>query len=99
MPLWAAAELGATKAVVIDVLPEPPGLVAKTFVGAVRVLSPFRAIVPPGMEAIRIAPPKLLGRPLESLYWTHRNAVQCIQQGQEDAARVEHSIGNCFERK
>ena len=63
VPLWAAAELGATKAVVIDVLPEPPGLVAKTFVGAARMLSPFRAIVPPGMEVIRIAPPKLLGRP------------------------------------
>ena len=99
VPLWAAAELGATKAVVVDVLPEPPGLVAKTFVGAARMLSPFRANVPPGMEVIRIAPAKLLGRPLESLYWTHRNAVQWIQQGREDAARIEHSIGNCFERK
>jgi predicted acylesterase/phospholipase RssA len=99
VPLWAAAELGATKAVVIDVLPEAPGLIAKTFVGAMRVLSPFRASVPPGMEVIRIAPPALLGRPLESLYWNHRNAVSWIQRGQEDAARAEHSIGNCFERK
>ena len=99
VPLWAAAELGARKAVVIDVLPEAPGLVAKTFVGAMRMLSPFRAIVPPGIEVIRIAPPRLLGRPLESLYWTHRNAVKWIQQGQADAAAVEHSIGNCFERK
>lgn len=99
VPLWAAAELGARKAVVIDVLPEAPGLVAKTFVGAMRLLSPFRAIAPPGMEVIRIAPPTLLGRPLESLYWSHRNAAKWILQGQEDAARVEHSIGNCFERK
>ena len=99
VPLWAAAELGARKAVVIDVLPEPPGLVAKTFVGAMRMLSPFHAIVPPGMEVIRIAPPKLLGRPLESLYWSHRNAANWILRGQEDASRVEHSIGNCFERK
>jgi NTE family protein len=99
VPLWAAAELGATKAVVIDVLPEAPGLIAKTFVGAMRMLSPFRASVPPGMEVIRIAPPALLGRPLESLYWSHRNAVKWIQQGQDDAARIEHSIGNCFERE
>ena len=99
VPLWAAAELGAQKAVVIDVLPEAPGLVAKTFVGAMRMLSSFRAGVPGGMEVIRIAPPKLLGRPLESLYWTHHNAAEWIQRGQSDAAAVEHSIVNCFERK
>jgi len=99
VPLWAAAELGARKAVVIDVLPETPGLIAKTFVGAMRILSPFRASVPPGMEVIRIAPARLLGRPLESLYWSHRNAANWIQQGQADAAAIEHSIGNCFERK
>ena len=99
VPLWAAAELGARKAVVIDVLPKPPGLLAKTVVGAMRRMSPFRAVVPPEMDVIRIAPPGLLGRPLESLYWTHRNAAKWILQGQEDAARVEHSIGNCFERK
>jgi NTE family protein len=99
VPLWAAAELGARKAVVIDVLPEPPGIVAKTFVGAMRMLSPFRAVVPPGIEVIRIAPPALLGRPLESLYWSHRNAAKWIVQGQADASRVEHSIVNCFERK
>jgi NTE family protein len=99
VPLWAAAQLGAQKALVIDVLPEAPGLIAKTFVGAMRVLSPFRAIVPPGIEVIRIAPAALLGRPLESLYWSHRNAANWILQGQQDAAAIEHSIVNCFERK
>jgi hypothetical protein len=73
--------------------------VAKTVVGAVRLMSSFRAIVPPGIEVIRVAPLALLGRPLESLYWTHRNAANWIQQGQQDAAAIEHSIGNCFERK
>ena len=43
VPLWAAAELGATKALVIDVLPAPPGNIARTFVGAMRMFSPFRA--------------------------------------------------------
>jgi NTE family protein len=99
VPLWAAAELGAKKAVVIDVLPETPGLIAKTFVGAMRVLSSFRAVVPPGMKVIRIAPPTLLGRPLESLYWSHGNAAKWIWQGQQDAGAIEHSIVNCFERK
>jgi NTE family protein len=99
VPLWAAAQLGAQKAVVIDVLPEAPGLIAKTFVGAMRMLSPFRASVPPGMQVIRIAPAALLGRPLESLYWSHRNAANWVMQGQADASAIEHSIVNCFERK
>ena len=99
VPLWAAAELGATKAVVINVLPEAPGLVAKTVVGAIRTFSSFQATVPAATEVVHVAPARLLGRPLESLYWTRRNAENWIAQGREDAARIKHSIVNCFERK
>ena len=99
VPLWAAAELGATRAVVIDVLPQAPGMIARTFVGAMRLLSPFSAQVPPGLEVIRIGPPALLGAPLESIYWTRRNAEAWIEAGRRDAAQIKHSIANCFERK
>jgi NTE family protein len=99
VPLWAAAELGATKALVIDVLPQPPGLVAKTFVSAMRWLSPFHPSVPDGLEVLRLAPPALLGSPLEAIYWTRANAERWIQAGQEQAAAIKHSIANCFERQ
>jgi NTE family protein len=99
VPLWAAAELGATRAVVIDVLPAPPGMVAKVFVSAMRTLSPFRAAVPPGMEIIRITPPALLGSPLEAIRWSRKNAEDWILAGQRDARAMKHSIANCFERK
>jgi NTE family protein len=99
VPLWAAAEMGATKALVIDVLPAPPGSIARAFVGAVRKLSPFQAVVPAGMEVIRLAPPKLLGAPLEAIYWTRANAEAWIGAGQEQAAAIKHSIVNCFERE
>lgn len=99
VPLWAAAKLGATKAIVIDVLPEMPGLVAKTVVGTLRLLSRFHAIVPAGMEVIRIGPPALLGRPLEAIFWSRRNAEDWIARGERDAAAIKHSIGDCFERK
>jgi len=99
VPLWAAAEMGATKALVIDVLPAPPGQIARVFVGAMRMLSPFRAVVPSGVEVVRLSPPKLLGKPLESLYWTRANAEAWIRSGEEQAAAIKHSIANCFERE
>jgi NTE family protein len=99
VPLWIAAELGATRALVIDVLPEPPGIIARTFVGAMRVLSPFRAPAPAGLELIRLAPHKLLGAPLEAIYWSRKNAEAWTQAGERDAAAMKHSIANCFERQ
>jgi len=99
VPLWVAAELGATRALVIDVLPEVPGIVARTFVATMRLISPFQAPIPQGMEIVRIAPSKLLGAPLEAIYWKRENAEQWIQAGERDAEAVKHSIGNCFERK
>jgi NTE family protein len=99
VPLWAAAEMGATRALVIDVLPTPPGTIARAFVGAMRMLSPFRAQVPAWIEVIRLAPPALLGKPLEAIYWTRPNAEAWIRAGQQQASAMKHSIANCFERK
>jgi NTE family protein len=99
VPLWAAAEMGATRALVIDVLPTAPGTIARVLVGAVRMLSPFRAHVPAGIEVIRLAPPALLGPPLASLYWTRPNAQAWIRAGQDQASAIKHSIANCFERE
>jgi NTE family protein len=99
VPLWAAAGMGATKALVIDVLPAPPGSIARAFVGAMRMLSPFRAQVPLGIEVLRLAPPRLLGSPLEAIYWTRANAQAWIRAGEEQAATIKHSIANCFERE
>jgi NTE family protein len=99
VPLWAAAKLGATKALVINVLPEVPGLVAKTVVGALRLLSSFRPIVPEGMEVMCLGPSRLLGKPLEAIFWRKHNAEQWIERGEHDAAEAKHFIGDCFERE
>lgn len=98
VPLWAAAEMGATRALVIDVLPAAPGTIARVVVGSARWLSPFREEMP-GIDVIRLAPPALLGRPLEAIYWTRRNAQSWISAGQQQALAIKHSIANCFERK
>jgi NTE family protein len=99
VPLWVAAEMGATKVLVIDVLPTPPGNVARILVGAIRALSPFRAPRVSGIDVVRLAPPRLLGPPLQSLYWTRANAESWIRAGEEQGAAIKHSIANCFERE
>jgi NTE family protein len=92
VPLWAAAELGATEALVINVLPQIPGLVAKTFVGAMKLLSPFRPIVPASLKVVRLTPPKLLGAPLDAIYWKRSNVERWIRAGEQDAAAIKHSV-------
>jgi NTE family protein len=86
LPVWAAAELGAEKILALNVLPEAPGAVAKTFVRAMRLMSPFRPAVPVAADVFTIAPEHLLGRPTEAIYWTRENAERWIERGREDAA-------------
>ena len=99
VPLWAAAEMGATKVLVIDVLPSLPSHIGRPLIQAVRTLSRFRPAVPAAIDIIRLGPPKLLGSPLESIYWTRANAEAWIRAGEEQAAALKHSIANCFERE
>ncbi len=97
LPVWAAAELGATKVLAINLLPEAPGFVAKTFSGAARRISPFRPVVPSSIKVITVVPAALLGSPGDMLYWNRANAEKWIRQGESDALRLKHSIANCFE--
>jgi len=99
LPVWAAAELGATKVLAINVLPEAPGFIAKTFSGAARRISPFRPVVPSSVEVITVVPAALLGSPSDMLYWNRANTEKWIGQGEADALRLKHSIANCFERE
>jgi len=96
VPLWAAAELGATRALVIDVLPEPPGIIARTFVSATKILSPFRPPSIESLEILRLSPPRLLGAPLDAIYWKRRNIEEWIRAGELAAGELEHSIRTCF---
>jgi len=97
LPVWAAAELGASKVLAINLLPEAPGFIAKTVSGAARRISPFRAEVPSSLEVITVVPAALLGSPGDMLYWNRANAEKWIAQGEADALQLKHSVANCFE--
>jgi NTE family protein len=85
LPVWAAAQLGAQRIIAINVLPKPPGMIARGFVAAMRMLAPTRPPYNGRVELVTIMPKLLLGSPLESLYWKRARAEAWIQQGEQDA--------------
>jgi predicted acylesterase/phospholipase RssA len=88
VPLWAACEMGATEIVVINVLPRMPGSVLQTCVRAFRAIAPKPPTPAPGLRVTLLEPAKLLGSPLESIYWSEENARKWIEAGREQARSV-----------
>lgn len=87
LPIWAAAELGATRVIAVDALVSPPAIV-KPFVRALRLMTRFRPAVPARLEVIRIAPPTRLGSGRDMLCWSREKAERWIDLGKRDASRV-----------
>jgi NTE family protein len=87
VPLWAAVELGATRAVVVNVLPQMPSRFLRATVGAFRAVAAPRARFP-DLEVIEIRPPGPLGSVHDALTWSEENVLRWIAQGERDAERV-----------
>lgn len=86
VPVWAAVEMGATRIVVVNVLPDLPSFVVKNFVGAIRAVARYSPpAVPEPVEVIRITAPVGLGSAKDALYWKRDNVTRWIERGQQDA--------------
>jgi len=92
VPLWAAVELGATRAVVVNVLPQMPSRFLRATVGAFRALAAPRARFP-GLEVIEIRAPGPLGSVYDALTWNEGNVLRWIAQGERDAEKVRERLG------
>ncbi len=91
LPIWAAAQMGATRVIAINVMPNVP-LVVKAVVGAIRAVAPKRHI-PESMEVIRIDASVGLGSAKDALYWKRNNVERWIEQGEIDAqSAIEESL-------
>ena len=87
VPLWAAMQMGATSAVVINALEFMPSVVLRAAVGA------FRAVMAPKVDFSRISltwirPSVGLGKVRDALFWKEENARRWIELGERDAARI-----------
>jgi predicted acylesterase/phospholipase RssA len=99
LPVWAARELGATRIIAVNALPQMPSAAVRTLVGGLRRISGFRPGLkdPPG--TIRIEPRALLGSATDLLRWNRDKVGRWIEQGERDAADRKHFLSECFERQ
>jgi NTE family protein len=87
LPLWAAAKMGATRAIAINALPEPPSRVLRMAVGTVAWIGSKEA--PPGsLEVVSIAPSAALGTISQLVRWDGDSIRRWIEKGAEDARRA-----------
>ena len=86
LPVWAAAEMGATRVIAVNVLPLMPTRPLRAVLRAVRVFGQKPALAP-GLDVVEISPRTPLGSIRDALTWNAENVRRWIQQGEDDALR------------
>ena|ERR1035438_1865721 len=87
LPVWAAAEMGATRAIAVNALPLMPSRPLRAAARVVRFLGQKPTKVP-GLEMVLVSPHGPLGSVRDALTWSPENVRRWIQQGEDDAAAV-----------
>jgi len=85
LPVWAAAEMGATRVIAVNVLPLMPSRSLRAAVRVVRLLG-RKPPKPAGLDLVLIGPRMPLGSVRDALTWSPENVQRWIQQGEDDAA-------------
>jgi NTE family protein len=84
LPLWAASQMGATRAIAVNALTTLP------FRALHRILRPFTPAAE--LEVVRIEPSEPLGSLRDAVLWSRANVERWIVQGERDANRACTSI-------
>ncbi|MGE5569612.1 MAG: patatin-like phospholipase family protein [Rhodospirillales bacterium] len=87
LPVWAAARMGATRIVAINVLAYPPARLAGWAVRAFRALAPRPPVSPSGLHLSVIQPGRPLGALRDSLFWRREAVERWIFLGERQAAQ------------
>jgi NTE family protein len=89
LPVWAAAEMGATRVIAVNALPLMPSRSLRAAVRVVRLLGRKPAKVA-GLDLVFVNPRAPLGSVRDALTWSPENVRRWIQRGEDDA---EASVG------
>jgi predicted acylesterase/phospholipase RssA len=84
LPLWAAAKMGATRAVALNALTHLPFRVLRSVMRQPRPEAP--------LEVIRIEPSRPLGPVYEGLFWSSDRVKRWMKLGEADGNRAAISI-------
>ncbi len=87
LPLWAAAAMGASRAVAVNALPLLPSRILRAGAGVVRSVTP-RAPSAGNLKAITIMPAGGLGTLSEAWHWNRETVLRWIERGAADARRA-----------
>jgi NTE family protein len=88
LPIWAAAEMGATRVIAVNVLPQMPTRPLRAVLRAVRFFGQKPAAVP-GLDILRVSPRTPLGTIRDALTWNAENVERWIRQGEDDARALD----------
>ncbi len=88
LPLWAAAEMGASQAIAIDVFDRAPSSPLRTVTRALRGLLPRPPLPPQGFEVRWIVPSENLGPVRKAMFWDPAAVRRWIALGRADAERA-----------
>jgi predicted acylesterase/phospholipase RssA len=80
LPLWAAQEMGATRAIAVNALTTLPFRMLHKAMRGPRAST--------ALEVIRIEPSTELGSLRDAVCWSRPNVERWIEQGERDANRV-----------
>ena len=90
LPLWAAVEMGATRIVALQALPEIPSLLLRPFVKGFRAVFGYHPALPAGVELSMITPHGTLGTLRDAYSWKRENVDRWIAQGAADVKKHFH---------
>jgi len=94
LPVWAAAELGATRIIALNALPKVPWALLAPFIKGFRRVAGYHPPLPEGVKVITLETDGALGSPVEVLRWRRDNVERWMQMGFEAASNI--SIPDCF---
>jgi len=86
LPVWAAVELGATRILALNVLPEIPSALLRPFAKTFGAIFSHHPPLPSDVELRTLTPRHSLGSLHDALHWKSETVASWIEQGAADAA-------------
>lgn len=88
LPVWAAVELGATRIVGLNVLPEIPSKLLVPFVKAFRGIFGHSPEIPSNVLVTTLIPSTQLGSMRDALVWNASNSQRWIEEGYKEGCKA-----------
>jgi NTE family protein len=85
LPIWAAAEMGATRVIAVNVLSVMPSRPLRAALRVAHFLGQKPAAAA-GLDVVHICPHAPLGSVRDALTWSAESVHRWIQQGEDDTA-------------